>query len=116
MMSTTTGGAMAAPRRLALWVTPWTKPRSWRGYQSCMARVAPGKAPASPMPNRKRSTINDRAAGHGGRCRHSRPVTDNNGQNVPCAEAITKPAAGKLEHGVGPAESAEDHAHRDFVE
>src|SRR5262252_9600956 len=48
MIKTTSGGAMAAPRRLALCVSPWTKPRSSRGYQSCIERVAPGKAPASP--------------------------------------------------------------------
>src|SRR5450830_676954 len=28
LIITTIGGAMAAPRRLALWVIPWTKPRS----------------------------------------------------------------------------------------
>jgi O-methyltransferase len=35
----------AAPRRLALWVTPCTKPRSWRGNHNCIARVAVGNAP-----------------------------------------------------------------------
>ena len=59
MISTTIGGAMAAPSRLALWVTPCTRPRSRRGYHSCMARVAPGNAPASPTPNRKRTTMNE---------------------------------------------------------
>ena len=59
MISNTIGGAIAAPARLALWVMPCTKPRSLRGYQSCIARVAPGNAPASPIPNRKRSTMNE---------------------------------------------------------
>ena len=61
MINTTSGGATAAPRRLALCVIPWTKPRSSRGYQSCMARVAPGNAPASPMPNIKRRVTNETA-------------------------------------------------------
>jgi hypothetical protein len=61
MMATTIGGAIAAPARLALCVIPCTKPRSSRGYQSCIARVATGKAPASPIPNRKRTTMNDTA-------------------------------------------------------
>ena len=59
MISTTIGGAIAAPARLALCVMPCTKPRSRRGYQSCIARVAPGKAPASPTPNRKRTAMNE---------------------------------------------------------
>src|SRR6516165_5468968 len=59
MISTTIGGAIAAPSLLALWVIPWTKPRSSRGYHSCIARVAPGNAPASPMPKRKRTTTNE---------------------------------------------------------
>ena len=50
---------MAAPSRLALWVMPCTKPRSCLGNQSCMARVAPGNAPPSPTPNRKRSAMNE---------------------------------------------------------
>ena len=59
MIHTTSGGAMAAPSRLALWVIPCTKPRSRRGYQSCIARVAPGNAPASPAPNRNRMMKNE---------------------------------------------------------
>ena len=59
MISTTTGGAMAAPRRLALWETPCTRPRSWRGNQSCMERVATGKAPPSPTPNINRTKTKD---------------------------------------------------------
>ena len=61
MIKTTSGGAIAAPRRLALCVNPCTKPRSSRGYQSCIERVAPGKAPASPIPNKNRTTMNDAA-------------------------------------------------------
>jgi hypothetical protein len=61
MISTTIGGAIAAPSRLALCVMPCTKPRSGCGYHSCIARVAPGKAPASPTPNRNRTTMNDTA-------------------------------------------------------
>ena len=61
MIKSTIGGAIAAPARLALWVMPCTKPRSCRGYHNCMARVAPGKAPASPTPNRKRITMNESA-------------------------------------------------------
>jgi len=61
MIRTTSGGAIAAPSRLALWVMPCTKPRSDCGYQSCIARVAPGNAPASPIPNKNRTTMNETA-------------------------------------------------------
>ena len=61
MISSTIGGAIAAPARLALCVMPCTKPRSRRGYHNCIARVAPGKAPASPIPNKKRTATNDPA-------------------------------------------------------
>src|SRR5665647_2589384 len=54
--------------------------------------------------------------GHDGSDRRGRPVTDNNCQNIPRTESIAEPAAGNLKHGVGPAESAEDHTHRYFVE
>src|SRR5579863_7251374 len=54
MMNTAIGGPMAAPKRLAAWLTPCTKPRSSRGYHICMARVAVGNAPASPTPSEKR--------------------------------------------------------------
>ncbi len=58
-MATTIGGETAAPSRLALCDTPWTRPRSRGGNQSCMARVATGNAPASPMPNRNRTAANE---------------------------------------------------------
>src|SRR5262245_12650729 len=42
-------------------VTPWANPRSDVASQREKARVALGKAPASPAPNRKRMTMNEAA-------------------------------------------------------
>ncbi len=59
MMLTAMKGTTATARRLKLWVTPWTMPRSDGGNQSCMARVAAGNAPASPNPKTKRMKIRE---------------------------------------------------------
>ena len=52
---TATSGVIAIARRLKQWVMPCTNPRSDFGNQSCMARLAVGKAPASPRPKAKRT-------------------------------------------------------------
>src|SRR5437660_4513200 len=61
MMMTASGGVITTARRLKQWVIPWTKPRSDFGNQSCIARLAVGKAPASPKPKAKRIAKNDTA-------------------------------------------------------
>src|SRR5216683_5659971 len=55
-----------------------------------MARVAPGNAPASPMPKRKRTLTKE-------------------------IQPVAQPAAGNLEQRIGPAKSAEDPPHGDHV-
>src|SRR5262249_23528761 len=114
MINTTIGGAIAAPRRLALCVIPWTKPRSSRGYQSCMAQVAPGNAPAAPPKKKAKDQKGHCARGCRSGRGHNGPVGDNDRQNPPWPEPIAKPTAGDLKHGIGPDEGAEDCAHSDL--
>ena len=59
MIITATSGVIAIARRLKQWVMPCTNPRSDFGNQSCMARLAVGKAPASPRPKAKRTQKRD---------------------------------------------------------
>src|SRR5262245_11374000 len=55
----TTPWVRAPARREPEWVTPWANPRSEVASQRENARVALGKAPASPAPKRKRITTNE---------------------------------------------------------
>jgi hypothetical protein len=55
MMVPATSGVTATANRLKKWVVPWMRPRSDRGNQSCMPRLATGNAPASPRPRKKRA-------------------------------------------------------------
>ena len=57
IIHTTSIGVSAPPSREPAWVTPCAQPRSDGSIQRDSERVAIGKAPASPMPNRKRMTI-----------------------------------------------------------
>src|SRR5262245_11555183 len=52
-------GAVTAPSWAAVNIAPWTRPRSPAGNQREMTRAAFGYAPASPAPNRKRTTNRD---------------------------------------------------------
>src|SRR5262249_34702053 len=53
------GKESAAPSREPEKRTPLARPRWPTGSQLQMARVLPGKAPASPMPNKKRMATRD---------------------------------------------------------
>ena len=55
------GKATEPASREPVWAIPCAKPRSRMGIQRAMARLAVGKAPASPIPNRKRITISETA-------------------------------------------------------
>ncbi len=46
---------IATAKRLKKCVVPWMRPRSTRGNQSCMPRLATGNAPASLKPSEKRA-------------------------------------------------------------
>src|ERR1700677_3481060 len=61
MMSTTKTGVRAPPNREPACVAPWAKPRSVGNIQRESDRVAMGKAPASPVPKRKRINAIDPA-------------------------------------------------------
>ena len=54
MRAMTTHEVIAKPIRLPNITIDWARPSSWRGNHRAMAEVAPGNAPASPQPNRKR--------------------------------------------------------------
>ena len=56
---TASSGVITTAKRLKQWVMPWTNPRSDFGNQSCIARLAVGKAPASPKPKAKRIAQKD---------------------------------------------------------
>ena len=55
----TSGKAMAAPILPPEKLIPLTIPRSLMGIHLKIALAIPGKAPASPMPNKKRTIIKD---------------------------------------------------------
>src|SRR5262249_39418011 len=59
--NTTNGGVSAPPSREPACVKPCTNPRSAGRTQRDRDRVAMGKAPASPTPNRKRIVAIDAA-------------------------------------------------------
>ena len=61
MITATSAGVSAAPSRDPACVIPCAKPRSEGGIQRESDRVAMGKAPASPAPNRNRMAIIDAA-------------------------------------------------------
>src|SRR6202453_3327375 len=61
MMSTTKTGVRAPPKREPACVAPCAKPRSVGNIQRESDRVAIGKAPASPIPKRKRINAIDPA-------------------------------------------------------
>jgi hypothetical protein len=50
---------MAPPRRVPMKITPCALPRSAIGNQLAKLREMLGKAPASPTPNRKRTTSSE---------------------------------------------------------
>src|SRR5215471_456781 len=60
-MNTTNGGVNAPPNREPACVKPCTNPRSAGRTQRDSDRVAIGKAPASPIPKRKRIVAMDPA-------------------------------------------------------
>src|SRR5262249_51794693 len=51
-----TNGATPPPNRPDIQTAPWPKPRSVKGNQLDCALAILGKAPASPTPNRKRTS------------------------------------------------------------
>src|SRR3954470_17106578 len=54
-----TGGANAPPQRPKAHITAWALTRSDNGNQADSIRVRLGKQPASPAPNRKRTSQSD---------------------------------------------------------
>jgi hypothetical protein len=59
MMSTTSGGVTAPPRRLPRNTTPCAVPHSCAGNHRAKLLDMLGYAPASPAPNRKRAVASD---------------------------------------------------------
>ena len=103
---------MATAKRLKKWVMPWMRPRSDGANQSCMARLATGNAPASPMPSRSLAVTSE-----------PKPVaTPVNIADVDVhairmfstllgPEAVAEPADRNLTCCVRPGESGEDETH-----
>src|ERR1700736_3843119 len=58
MILPATNGVTATAKRLKKCVVPWMRPRSDLGNQSCIPRLATGKAPAPPSPRRNLAANN----------------------------------------------------------
>ena len=113
MISTTSAGVIAPPSREPACVAPWAKPRSVGNIQRESDRVAIGKAPASPMPKRKRITAIDPAlqANTVAQVKMDHQLTIRvSARRGPIRSP--KPAARYLEKRVGPLKRTENPPHR----
>jgi hypothetical protein len=116
IMNTTKAGAKAPPHLPHIHMAPTARPRSARGIQFEKTLAAFGYAPASPMPNRKRTTVIVQK-------RLMSPVTavkndHNTGNDLAGTNPISQPTTRHFEKGIGDGEGAEygAHLHRFQVE